>query len=210
MRKLLAAALAVLMLCGVFAAFPASAAGSTSVKTIDGTTASDYNNADLVVTEVMVNSKSNVDKYNDIADTLSTSKTSSYDCFDYVEIYNKGDEAVNLYDYSLLRRANNGVTPLYKTEGTFDRKNYIAPGTIYQAAYGVDPSLKANYCDVTNPNSVTYDASKPASEQLHWLQPGEFAVIWFWTAQCDTVSKDNKKSMAAPVSDGSYEATENG
>ena len=211
MRKILSALLAVMMLVSVVAALPVFADNAIEpVKTIDGTTASDYNNADLVVTEVMVNSKSNVDKYNDIADTLSTSKTSSYDCFDYVEIYNKGDEAVNLYDYCLLRRANNGVTPLYKTEGTFDRKNYIAPGTIYQAAYGVDPSLKANYCDVTNPNSVTYDASKPASEQLHWLQPGEFAVIWFWTAQCDTVSKDNKKSMAAPVSDGSYEATENG
>ena len=205
MRKLLAAALAVLMLCGAFAAFPASAAGSTPVKTIDGTTVNDYYDCDLVVTEVMVNSKSNVDKFNDIADTLSTSKTSSYDCFDYIEIYNRGDEAINLYDYCLLRADNYGVTPVYQTEGTFTHQNYIAPGSIYQSAYGVNSSLKK--WDVTNPLAIRDGGSKDASESLHWIQPGQFAVIWFWTSQCDAVSQHNGTSMANP--NLNYSATQN-
>ena len=206
MRKILSALLAVMMLVGVFAALPVFADDAIEpVKTIDGTTTGDYNGVDLVVTEVMVNSKSNVDKFNDIQDTLSTSKTSSYDNFDYIEIYNKGTEAVNLYDYCLLRRANHGVVHAYEDEGTFDRQNYIAPNSIYQSSYGVNSSLKK--WDVTNPNETTYDASKPTSEQLHWLEPGQFAAIWFWTSQCDTVSQNNGKSMAAP--DLSHDAGEN-
>ena len=205
MRKILSALLAVMMLVGVLAALPVFADATEPVKTIDGTTANDYYSSDLVVTEVMVNSKSNVDKFNDIADTLSTSKTSSYDCFDYIEIYNRGDEAINLYDYCLLRADNYGVTPVYQTEGTFTHQNYIAPGSIYQSAYGVNPSLKKY--DVTNPLAIRDGGSKDASESLHWIQPGQFAVIWFWTSQCDAVSQHNGTSMANP--NLNYSATQN-
>lgn len=211
MRKILSALLAVMMLVGVLAALPVFADDQTiePVKTIDGTIVLDFADANLVVTEIMTNSKSNLDKYNDIADTLSTSKTSSKDHFDYIEIYNKGTEAVNLYDYCLLRRSNTGIIHQYETEGTFDRQNYIAPGTIYQNAYGVNPAVKKTYSDVINPNAISYDDSKPASEQLHWLQPGQFAVIWFWNGDNDSASTDAKKSMAAP-DDKNYTASQNG
>ncbi len=177
MRKLLAAALAVLMLCGVFAAFPASAAGSTPVKTIDGTTASDYNNADLVVTEVMVNSRSNSDEYNDIPDGSSVTTFYSYDCFDYIEIYNKGDEAINLYDYCLLRADRTNYE-----WGRFDSKTSISPNTVVSSGW---------YSSVMNPSETEYNASNPTSEQLHWLRPGEFAVIWCWNDDCNIVAHSN-------------------
>ena len=89
MRKILSALLAVMMLVSVLAALPAFA--DDAVETIDGTVFEDYYDSKLVVTEVMVNSRTNVDKYNDIVDTLSTSKTHSLDAFDYIEIYNRSD-----------------------------------------------------------------------------------------------------------------------
>lgn len=207
MRKILSALLAVMMLVSVLAALPAFA--DDAVETIDGTVFEDYYDSKLVVTEVMVNSRTNVDKYNDIVDTLSTSKTHSLDAFDYIEIYNRSDEVIDLYDYSLLRRANYGQASnhAYEMEGTFDRKNYITPGSIYNKAYGVDTSLEKQYCSVVNPGDTPYDEDAPVSQQLHYLLPGQFAVIWFWTGDCNTVSVNNKKSMAAP--DTNYAATEN-
>ncbi len=195
MKKMMSAVLAVVLLMGLLAAIPAFAADlNEGVKTFDGTESTDYDDVDLVVTEVMVNSKSNDDRYNDLpVDEQSDSKFHSYDCFDYIEIYNRGDKEVNLYDYSLLRAKYHGVDNPYLADGKFTHKNNIVPGSIYSE--GVSASLKKH--DVINPSSTNYDANKPASEQLHWLKPGEFAVIWFWTSQCDTVSSANSKSMAS-------------
>ena len=111
MRKILSALLAVVMLVGVLAALPVFADDTIeAVKTFDGTIAGDYDDVDLVVTEVLVNSKSGYDDYDDKpVDEQSDSKFQSPDCFDYIEIYNRGDEAVNLYEYSLLRTKNHGV-----------------------------------------------------------------------------------------------------
>lgn len=208
MRKILSALLAVMMLISVVAVLPAFAADEPAAPVVgfDGTKEEDWNDVDLVVTEIMTNSKSHNKDFNEMPEKTSTSKTSSYDNYDFIEIYNRGDEAVNLYDYCLLSQDFFGASIPYKDDKVFARKNYIVPGTIYQTSGGVNPNARKH--DVTNPTEMAiYDAGKPASQQLHWLKPGEFAVIWFWTSQCDTVSTAEGKSMAAP--DASIPDTEN-
>ena len=141
MRKFLSALLAVMMLVGLMAVPALAATESTAVKSFDGTE-EEYDDIKLIVTEVMVNSKSDDPDYNEVKDELSTSKFTSYDNFDYIEIYNKGDEAVNLYDYCLLRADYKGSTIPYLADKKFTHKNSIAPGDIYNETYGVKPAAK--------------------------------------------------------------------
>ncbi len=89
MRKFIATALAFLMLAGVLLV-PAMAAAD---EPYDHTTATDV--PSLVMTEIVANSNcgiKNPDKNN-----------AEYDAFEYIEIYNRGDSAVNLYALSILR-----------------------------------------------------------------------------------------------------------
>ena len=89
MRKFIATALAFLMLAGVLLV-PAMAAAA---EPYDHTTATDV--PSLVMTEIVANSNCGIKNPN--------KSNAEYDAFEYIEIYNRGDSAVNLYALSILR-----------------------------------------------------------------------------------------------------------
>lgn len=89
MRKIIATALAFLMLAGVLLV-PAMAAAA---EPYDHTTATDV--PSLVMTEIVANSNCGIKNPN--------KSNAEYDAFEYIEIYNRGDSAVNLYALSILR-----------------------------------------------------------------------------------------------------------
>lgn len=179
MRKILAVLLAVMMLAGVLTAMPVSAAANTSE--FDGTTSD--GKMDLVVTEVLINSKTGQDSLDNQQEQGSVSKIYSPDAFDYIEIYNRGTEPVNLYQLKILSANSKQFAGTYnqatkeqneKTKYLFTQQNILVPGSIH------DDNAAAN---AASGSLGEYNACKnPASAVL---APGQFAVIWFWTGDTD-------------------------
>ncbi len=199
MRKFLAALLAVMMIAGVFAALPLSAedaAATTTIATIDGTE-SDETFRDLIITEILINSKSGTDR-DDQTSGESAAVFASPDAMDYIEVYNAGSKPVNIYDYCILSAPYRDFTGESKESGSnanaipykFTYKNIIYEGDIHSTASGAksDPKTYVNSC--TNPTG--------AGEIL----PGETAVIWYWTTQTDTACSDKGYSLGQTDENG--------
>ncbi len=200
MHKFLALLLAAVMMIGVFSAMPIFATeamvAATAVDTIDGTE-SDETFRDLIITEILINSKSDTWR-DDYSDDESVTVFSSPDAMDYIEVYNAGDRPVNIYDYCILSAPYRDFTGESKESGSnanaipykFTYKNIIYEGDIHSTASGAksDPKTYKNSC--TNPLG--------AGEIL----PGETAVIWYWTAQTDTACFDKGYSLGRTDENG--------
>ena len=193
MRKVPAVVLTVLMLVGAMAAaLPAFAATSE----FDGTTSD--TGIDLVITEVLINSSTHNSLLDDQVASGSVAVTSSPDAFDYIEIYNAGDKAVNMYDYSILSApsvpfATGKVSTGLKADSAqyeFTNKNILVPLSIHNdnpSAMAPAGSLQTAYSNVCeNPGAAAAI-----------LQPGQFCVIWFWTGDTDKVCKELGYSVGA-------------
>lgn len=172
MRKFLTALLAVVMLTATLAVLPVAAATADYEKSkIDGTTIADAEALGLVVTEYMSNT------------TCALGSDYSLNAFQYVEVYNRGTEDVNLYDLAVVRGANNTSGATWNKQHMFDAKLNIQAGNIYQGS----PAATTTYA-CTNPNTAV-------------VKPGEFAIIWFWNDTCNTASKNAGRSIGATKQD---------
>ena len=179
MRKFLAVFLAVMMLAGALCVLPTSAAANVSE--FDKTTSDDK--MDLVVTEVLINSKTGQDSLDNVQEAGSVSKFSSPDAFDYIEIYNRGTSAINLYQLKILSANSKDFTGT-SNQSTADQneqnkylfkfQNVLVPGSIHDdnAAAGAASGSLGEYNTCKNPTTAV-------------LAPGQVAVIWFWTSQTD-------------------------
>ena len=173
MRKFLAALLAVFMLTATMAVLPVAAADALAdyeKSKVDGTTIADAEALGLVVTEYMSNTKNSLDG-------------GSLDAFQYVEVYNRGSDDVNLYDLAVVRGANNTSGATWNKQHMFDAKLSIQAGSIYTGA----PAASTTYACM-NPNTAV-------------VKPGEFAIIWFWNDACNTASKNAGRSIGATQQD---------
>ena len=179
-KRFIAIGLLLVLLLG--AALPTSAATSS----FDGT--SDTNQMDLVITEMLVNSKTGVTGLDDVLASGSVSVFSSPDAFDYIEIYNRGNTVVNIYDYVILsapsldfagiNKQNDAVTNA-SNKYKFTMKNIIVPGvSIHSTNAGAASGSRQDYNECVNPERARGN-----------IAPGEFAVIWFWTSETDTVCR---------------------
>lgn len=185
MRKILAALLAVMMIAGVFAALPMSAAEATVIETIDGTKNTTKLN-DLIITEILVNSKSGTDR-DDQTSGESAAVFSSPDALDYIEVYNAGTETVNIYDYCILSAPYRDFTGESKATGSntaaipykFTYKNVLYSGDIHSTESGAKSDSRQTAYDNSCMNPPSGD-----------IRPGETAVIWYWTTATDTACKD--------------------
>ncbi|MBE6703125.1 MAG: lamin tail domain-containing protein [Ruminococcaceae bacterium] len=182
MRKFLAVLLTVMMLAGVLVALPTSAAVATS--SFDGTK-SDAK-IDLVITEMLVNSKTGQESLDNQQAAGSVSVFSSPDAFDYIEIYNRGTQPVNIYNYVIMSapardftgdNQNNTLAVNEANKYKFTKQNVIFPGDIHSAEAGAASGSQKEYNSCSNPNGGTDG----------YINPGEFAVIWFWTSATDTL-----------------------
>lgn len=170
MRKFLASLMAVMMLASVLALSVGAATGTT----FDKSTADDAKNLDVIVTEIMAQSKN----YEDDADTS--------DLYEYIEIFNRGDTVVNLADYCLLYCSNYGITSgvnNWMTNHKFTNVINLVAGNLKQN----DPALaKATMTrQIVNPSNLL-------------LEPGKFAVIWIWNNDDEQYCEDNNVNIAAP------------
>ena len=178
MRKILAVLLAVMMLAGVVCALPTSAAANVSE--FDKTTSTDT--MDLVVTEVLINSKTGQDSLDNVQEAGSVSKFSSPDAFDYIEIYNRGTTSINLYSLQILSANSKDFTGTSNqstqqqnedNKYLFKFQNLLVPGSIHDEGAGNAASGSlGEYNACVNPATAV-------------LQPGQIAVIWFWTSATD-------------------------
>lgn len=194
MRKFLAALLAVMMIAGVLAALPISAAEPTR-SSFDGTTSAEPLN-DLIITEMLINSKSGTDR-DDQMSSGNAAVLSSPDAFDYIEVYNNGDRPVNIYEYAIASVYYRDFTGKSSVSGgsvtakpyMFTMKNILFNGSIHDtSATGgnakSDPKTYDNSCQ--NPSNG-------------YIEPGHFAIIWFWTTQTDTACADKGYSVGGTV-----------
>lgn len=175
MRKFLTALLAVMMLVAVVV--PVAAADDVITSDFDGTTemysGSQY--LSLVVTEMMSNSTNSLSWAGD--------QTAPHkDAFTYLEVYNRGDEPIDLTNVAIVSYTNNrsiddaGKVTHEFYQGTFENKVSINAGSIYDKIEGLAAATTANKC--VNPMSVV-------------IEPGEFGIIWVWTD--DTIAVDSKR-----------------
>lgn len=177
MRKFLAVFLAVMMLAGALCVLPTSAAKAEFDNTDSG------DKMDLVVTEVLINSKTGQDSLDNVQEAGSVSKFSSPDAFDYIEIYNRGTTAINLYQLKILSAnskdftgtSNNSTAEVNEqNKYLFKFQNVLVPGSIH------DDNNAAN---AASGSLGEYNACKNPTTAV--LNPGQFAVIWFWTSATD-------------------------
>lgn len=190
MRKFLAVLMAALML--VSAALPVFASEDGDWTTAnDGTAVGDAEALGLIITEYMCASKApNVG--------IEWDEGTIDQGFQYIELYNKGDKPVDLYNVGIALSDNqtNGGQSVnnWETYHNFQKVMYFEPGNIYQQATDVSSSLSNN--EAINPDNAT-------------LQPGQLAVVWFWTDVTDQVMDAykalgaNNKSFGTPVQEGS-------
>ena len=160
--------LAAIMLVGAFAALPASAEANVRTAGFDGTT-SDYT-SELLITEILVNSKTG-DK--DLDDQMKEGDVATWfspDAFDYVEIYNASNTEIDLYDYAIVRsRDSTFFKEGSENLGLFTGKLRLGNWPLQQHPDAPNAAFNNLFdCVTTNP------------ENGAWLEPGEFAVIWFY------------------------------
>lgn len=174
MRKFLAALLAVMMLASVL-----TVAVGAEASTFDKSVKTDADGLDLIVTEVMVDSVSGIDGYQDS------------DAFEYIELYNRGSEPVDLSQLCILMSNNEGIRENNNWLSThkFTHKVNLMSGDVYndEALAAAIRTNHSNAWEVNNPSSCM-------------LAPGAFALIWVWTNDCNTISEYLNESLAAPDS----------
>ena len=183
MRKFLAAILAVMMIMATLAVLPVSAEDEVVYKSpFDGTDASYADSMPLVITEVMSNTTASV--YEEGTPNYSAN------AFQYIEVYNKGDEAINLYDLALVRGLNKISTDPWESQRKFLEttggkgvKLSLNPGNIYEDAYGASGNVAVN-----QPGTC-------------YVEPGEFAIIWFWNDSSNSVSNTFGASLGQTKAD---------
>ena len=174
MRKFLASLMAVMMLASVLALSVGAATGAT----FDKSTADDAKNLDVIITEVMPQSKN----HEDSAD--------GSDLYEYIEIYNRGNSVVNLADYCLLYCNSYGVTATtnqWLLNHKFTNVLNLVGGNLQQN----DPALAGKKLpqQLVNPSSLM-------------LEPGQFAVVWVWNNDDEQYCADNNVNIAAPKNEG--------
>ena len=175
MRKFLTVLMAVLMLAAALAVLPVAAAEVQSSK--DGSTAADANAMDLVITEVLADTQAN-----NVA-------MKSKNAFQYIEIYNRGAVAVNLYDYAIVRAAYNEKHPGQEWDSKkFDKKLVLDSGSIY--AYYVENNVP----NINLYNTSVFECNNPNDGTLN---PGEVAIIWVWNADTKDVFGSNGGTTAS-------------
>lgn len=188
MRKLLAVLLAAIMLVGVLAALPASAE-STGASKFDGTTSAET--PTLLITEVLVNSKTGNAQLDDQVKEGEVAEWFSPDAFDYIEIYNAGDTAVSLYDYTIARA--NGSNFFSKAEDATGVALYTDHMQLCEYAITGHP-------DASGIKYGTYDAPVNPAESEVVLAPGEFALIWFYGEDTTTYADLTKPDGGVTIS----------
>lgn len=159
MRKLLAVLLAAIMLVGALAVLPVGAEDTDPAKSkFDGTTSDET--MDLIITEIVADSATGVPQVDE-----EEGKTQNPDAFDYIEIYNAGNSAVNLYDYKLLMADGTLFSnEKQQAKGKFSHSVDLAGGN----PFGRTGARYGTYDGFNNPTTAS-------------LAPGQFAVIWFYT-----------------------------
>ncbi len=173
MRKffviLLALLLAAVGVCG------ASAATALPTCVHDGSTAA-QGEMQLVVTEMLTNSYA-----------LNSSKLTNaahMDAFTYIEVYNRGQESIDLSDLSLARYRDTyvvGSNEFYSDK--FEAMVDIKAGSIYDGI-AVSSSVSSNAC--TNPTDMT-------------VAPGELAILWIWNDATVAVDTQYANALGMPV-----------
>ena len=193
MRKILAALMAVMMLVGVLAV-PTFADATVYTSTFDGTKSTDKA-IDLVITEILINSKTGEDTLDNKKADGSVAVYSSPDAFDYIEIYNRGSEPVNLYDYVILSAESKYFSGKQTTatagKGVFNFMNTLYNGNIHAA--------EANAADGSERADGYNECANPTDRNQGIINPGQFAVIWFWTSATDTLGATVKYSPGETV-----------
>ena len=211
MRKILALVLAIATLA-VLAVLPVSAARPTGVYTdgvnsgaskFDGTTpnmslGSKLNNpnGDLIVTEFLIDST--------ISDVQATDPGSN--CYNYIEIYNRGTTTVNLTNVAIVGIYDNGFNSYWDNNADFKTgggKAYIDAGKNIYDGNGDKIDGKYIHTGLTDAQANTnrYDKApidNPAVGDMD-LAPGEFAIIWLWSDVCVEACKAEGTSIAASI-----------
>ncbi len=161
----------------------------------DGTVADDAKNLSLIVTEYLADTKSpDVGLIeNPSWNGTTTVSSASYNAFQYIEIYNSGDVAVDLYKVAIAVTSDakdaNG-DKYWSDLHQFRKKMTLRAGSIYTGVSFADyqSSLSANKAE--NPNTAV-------------LEPGATAVVWFWNDYTHVIASKMAKSPGEAV-DGVY------
>ncbi len=171
MRKFLAALLVVLTL--VASIVPVAAADAEAPKGVDGSVAADASSLNLIVTEYLSNTSANAAIVDGLKYDAGAAHPTTYDAFGYIEIYNAGTTAVNLYDYTLVSTPMTGDTS-WENGGKVTAVSDLKSGSIYEGQFSL-PSKTA---------AATYDAKYPCDNPgSSRLEAGKTAIIWFWTGK---------------------------
>ncbi len=180
MRKFLAVLMTVLMLASVMAVMPVSAETTLPTCSHDGSTAEQGEAAKmgLVVTEMLTNSTNSY--------ALNSSKLTNaahQDAFTYIEVYNRGQEPIDLSTLSLARYKDTyvvGSNEFYSDK--FESMVDIKAGSIYD---GIDVSstISANAC--VNPANIA-------------LEHGQFAILWIWNDATIAVDTQYANDLGMP------------
>ena len=180
MRKVFVILMTVCLLMGAFAVLPVSAINDeASPSEIDGSTVADAEDLNLVVTEFMSNTTCSV--------AVGGQNVQSENAFQYIEIYNRGATAVNLYNLAIVRSNNLNSASLWNTSHRFEQKIPLDPGNV---------SIQSNV-SATNQRFAVVNPNRAV------LEPGEFAIIWFWNDASVKVSNALGNSLGADtITDG--------
>ncbi len=194
MRRFFAMLLAVLTVASLLCAMPIMAEGTDPrTSKFDGTQSDEAMNG-LIITEILVNSKSGTMR-DDTPTGESAAVFSSPDAMDYIEVYNAGDEPVNMFNYVILSAPYRDFTGESKDSGSntattpykFTYMNTIKTGDIHSTANGAKADVKTYNNACSNYNDINYGV----------VNPGEIAVIWYWSAATDTACSDLGYSIGA-------------
>ena len=215
MRKILALVLVIATLA-VLAVLPVSAARDTGVYTdgihagkakFDGTstemsfgTKPNNPNGDLIVTEFLIDSS--------ISGAQATDPAQN--CYNYIEIYNRGTTTVNLANIAIVGISDQGTNSWWDNNSNFigDSKHvggmaFIdAGGNIYDGN-GIMADGKYVHTGLTDSQANTNRQDKaPIDNPVYadmWLDPGEFAIVWLWSDVCRNASIAEGVSLAEPM-----------
>ena len=185
MRKFLAVILTVLTLVSVV--LPTFAAEEVVAM---GTTADDAKNLSLIVTEYISDSKSpDVGPF--VGSDGKTVASTTYNAFQYIEIYNSGEEDIDLSKVSIAAVSNSGADATGKKYWAdyhqFSKKMNFETGSIFKnIKFKDDQNLKDK--EAVNPS---------ASDMV--LKVGQTAVIWFWNDATHAIASKMTTSPGATV-----------
>ncbi len=191
MRKILAAVLALVMVVAVFAALPVTV---SAAKTSDFDSFTSDITFDLLVTEFAYDTTCTNTTIPEVKEARKNDN-----CYQYVELYNNSDSAIDLYNLCLLRQQDTASSTgsIWRNNKTFGnaanvteakKMNFVA-GDIYDGVPDMTAAKKTELntskkAGVENPGSAI-------------LQPGQFAIVWVWSNDCISISTKEGGSLAA-------------